>query len=70
MASEIDLNRIAADLVHKVFKDTLGAVSSGVRDVVTKLLDAVRKDLSSYLTTTISKCCLINGLHPVSLTPA
>ncbi len=59
MGSEIDLNRIAADLIHKVFTDTVRSVSSGVRDIVTKLIDAVRKDLSAYLSSTISKCCLI-----------
>ncbi len=59
MGSDIDVNKIAADLIHRVFSDTIRSVSSGVRDAVTKLLEVIRKDLSAYLNATIAKCCLI-----------
>jgi hypothetical protein len=57
--SEFDLNKIAVDLAHRVFTDTVKSVSSNVRDAVKRLIDVFRKDLSAYLTSTITRCSQI-----------
>jgi predicted NACHT family NTPase len=59
MTTELDLNKIAAELIHKIFSGTVQSVAANVRDAVSKFVSAFRKDLNSYLTQTITKCSLL-----------
>ena len=71
MTSDLDFdpNKIAADLIHRVIKDSTLSVASGFRAVLTKIFDVFRKDLTSYVEATIKKCSyiktpIINRDHP------
>ena len=54
--AEIDPNKIAAQVLQQVIKDAASTLSSGARAAVTKLLEALRKDLTIYLVSTLDRC--------------
>jgi hypothetical protein len=59
---ELDPNKVAADLVHRLIRDTGKGLTSSVRDFFSRLGDIINKDIKPYLESTIKKCCWVKTL--------
>lgn len=56
MSSEIDPNKIAAQVLQDVVKDAARTLTGGAREIVARTLAAFHKDLTQYLTATLDRC--------------
>jgi hypothetical protein len=59
---ELDPNKVAADLVHRLIMDTGKGLTSSVRDFFSRLGDVINKDVKPYLENMIKKCCWVKTL--------
>ena len=59
---DFDPNKIAADVVHRLVKDTGKGIASTVRDFFSRLGDVLNKDFQPYLESTIKKCSWVKTL--------
>lgn len=57
MSSELDANKIAAEVISKALSETTKALTSTVREFFKRVHDSYSRTLRPYLTTTIDRCC-------------
>jgi hypothetical protein len=60
--TELDANKIVADLFSTLIKDTVKAVAAPVGHVIQKLVEAYQRDMRQYIEATVVKCSYIKTL--------
>jgi hypothetical protein len=72
MASEPNVNEIAAHVIQGLISNSLKSISKAAKDVVSKVLDTMRKNVTIYVNATSRKCSfvrtpIINRDHPTPI---
>jgi predicted NACHT family NTPase len=62
MSQEVDANRVTAELFAALAKDAAKALSGGLRDALHSIFNALRENISAYMSSTIDRCSFVKTI--------